>query len=127
MEQIHIKARAKINISLDITGKREDGYHEISTIMQTASLHDTIGIKKVYKPDYLKTVSNLAWLPDDERNLAYRAAKYLKERFGIEEGIFINVHKTIPASAGLAGGSADCAATLLGVRNLFNLPLTDDE
>jgi len=128
MHEIHVKARAKINLSLDITGKREDGYHEISTVMQTVALHDAMHIKKIYKPDYhLKVVSNLAWLPDDERNLAYRAAKYLKDRFDIAEGIFINIEKVIPASAGLGGGSADCAAALLGIRNLFKLPLTDDE
>jgi 4-diphosphocytidyl-2-C-methyl-D-erythritol kinase len=127
MEEIRIKARAKINLSLDITGKREDGYHEISTIMQTLSLHDSLHIKKIYKPDYLKVVSNLPWLPDDERNLAYLAAKYLKDRFNIAEGIFINIEKAIPASAGLAGGSADCAAALLGIRNLFALPLDDEE
>ena len=127
MEHIDIKARAKINLSLDITGKREDGYHEISTVMQTLSLHDSLHIKKVYKTDYLKVVSNLPWLPDDERNLAYRAAKYLRNRFDIADGIFINIKKAIPASAGLAGGSADCAAALVGIRDLFALPLDDEE
>ena len=127
MEEIHVKARAKINISLDITGKRTDGYHDISTVMHTLALHDTLHIKKIYKPDYLKVVSNLAWLPDDERNLAYRAAKYLKDRFAIDDGIFIKINKAIPASAGLAGGSADCAAALAGVRSLFKLPVDDEE
>jgi len=131
MTEVQIKARAKINISLDITGKRPDGYHEISTVMQTLALHDTLQIKKISKPDYLKVVSNLPWLPSDERNLAYRAAKYLKDRFAEhftqDDGIFINIRKTIPASAGLAGGSADCAAALVGVRNLFRLPIDDDE
>ena len=127
MEEIYVKARAKINISLDITGKRPDGYHSISTVMQTLALYDALHIKKIYKPDYLKVVSNLPWLPGDERNLAYRAAKYLKERFAIEDGIFINIDKAIPASAGLAGGSADCAAALMGIRSLFKLPLDDEE
>lgn len=127
MEETNIKARAKINLTLDVTGVRADGYHEISTVMQTLALHDLLTIKKIYKPDYLKVVSNLPWLPGDERNLAYRAAKYLKDRFEIAEGIFINIHKAIPASAGLAGGSADCAAALLGIRNLFKLPISDEE
>jgi len=131
MEEIHVKARAKINLSLDITGERDDGYHEISTIMQTMTLHDNLHIKKIHKPDYLKVVSNLPWLPGDERNLAYRAAKYLKNRFADHftenDGIFINIQKTIPASAGLAGGSADCAAALIGIRNLYSLPVSDDE
>ena len=124
---IYIKALAKVNLALDIIGKRADGYHEISTIMQSLELYDGLYIKKVFKPNYLKVISNLPWLPEDERNLAYRAAKYMKERFGIEEGIFINIDKAIPSSAGLGGGSADCAATLVGIRNLFGLPITDEE
>jgi len=127
MEQIYMRARAKINLALDITGVRTDRYHEISTVMQCIALYDSLHIKKVYKPDYLKLVNNLAWLPNDERNLAYRAAKYLKDRFAIEDGIFINIEKAIPASAGLGGGSADCAAALLGIRDLFRLPINNEE
>ncbi|MCL2171561.1 MAG: 4-(cytidine 5'-diphospho)-2-C-methyl-D-erythritol kinase, partial [Defluviitaleaceae bacterium] len=120
MEIINIKARAKINLYLDVLGRRDDGYHDVSGIMQSIALFDEITIKKVYKPDYLKLVNNLSWLPNDERNLAYQAAKYLIENFGGEQGInagiFIELNKTIPASAGLGGGSADCAAVLVGVR-----------
>ena len=124
---LYIKARAKINLALDITGKRDDGYHEISTIMQSIELCDGIYLKKVYKPNYLKLVSTAKWLPTNERNLAYQAANYLKKRFNIDEGVFINIEKNIPSSAGLGGGSADCAATLVGMRNLFNLPLTNKD
>ncbi|MCL2753085.1 MAG: 4-(cytidine 5'-diphospho)-2-C-methyl-D-erythritol kinase [Defluviitaleaceae bacterium] len=128
MEELIARARAKINLALDILGKREsDGYHEISTIMQTISLSDELHIKKIYKPDYLKLVTNIGWLATDERNLAYQAAEYLKTKYGIEEGIFIELHKVIPASAGMGGGSADCAAVLKGVRDLFKLPLTDED
>jgi len=128
MNQIYIKARAKINLSLDIVGKRDDGYHDISTVMQSLSLFDSIEIKKVHKPDYhLKIVSNMSWLPNDDRNLAWQAAEYLIDRFDIKEGIFIGIQKAIPSSAGLAGGSADCAATLLAVTKLFALPLHLEE
>jgi len=128
MEEITIKARAKINLALDISGKREDGYHEISTVMQTLSLFDTLEIKKIYKPNYgVKLVSNVGWLPVDEKNLVYKAATYLKEVFAIDTGVFINLTKVIPTSAGLGGGSADCAATLVAMRDLFDLPLTNQD
>jgi len=127
MDEIRVKARAKINLSLDIMGKRDDGYHEISTIMQSVELFDSLHIKKVYKPNYLKLVTNISWLATDEKNLVYLAAAYLKKEFNIKTGIFINLKKNIPASAGLGGGSADCAAAMAGIRNLFKLPLTDDD
>jgi len=127
MKYIYKYGHAKINLALDITGKLDNGYHAISTVMQSLALFDTLYIKKVYKPDYLKLVSNLHWLPNDERNLVWQAASYLIKRFAIKEGVFISIEKNIPASAGLAGGSADCAATLLGMRTLFKLPLSDDE
>ena len=126
MEQIFVKARAKINLALNIKHKRPDGYHELESIMQTLALHDTIQIKKVHKEDYgIKLRADVPWLPTDERNLAYQAASYLKEAYNIETGIFISIKKTIPISAGLGGGSADCAATLVGIRNLFSLPISD--
>ena len=122
-----MRARAKINLYLDVLSKREDSYHELSTIMQSLAIYDGIYIKKIYKPNYLKLVSNLSWLPCDERNLVHQAASYMIKRFDVKEGIFIELKKMIPASAGLGGGSADCAATLVGIRNLFNLPIKDSE
>jgi len=127
MEEIYSRGRAKINLALDITGVRDDGYHAVNGVMQSLALFDNLHIKKIYKPDYLKLVSNLSWLPNDERNLVWRAARYLIDRFDIKTGIFISIDKAIPASAGLAGGSADCAAALLGIRDLFDLPLTNEE
>ena len=127
MQHIYSRGLAKINIALDIVRKRDDGYHEIDTVMQSLGLYDGLYIKKVYKPDYLKLVSNMPWLPEDHRNLAWQAARYLIDKFAIKEGIFINIDKAIPASAGLGGGSADCAAALLGIRDLFGLPLTNAE
>ena len=124
--QIYLKARAKINVSLDILGKRADGYHEMKMIMQTLDLHDGIYIKKIDKPR-VKIVTSLLWLPTDQRNLAYRAAELLRQEYKINEGIFINIRKNIPVSAGLAGGSADCAATLVGIKQLFNLPISTKE
>jgi len=127
MNSIAMKARAKINLYLDVLARRDDGYHDLIMIMQSLALYDSIFIKKVHKPNYLKLVTNLPWLPCDERNLAHKAASYLIKRFNISDGIFIELHKVIPASAGLGGGSADCAAVLVGMRNLFDLPMSNDD
>ena len=127
MDEIHIKAHAKINIALDVIGKRADGYHELKTIMQTLHLHDRVHLKKIFKPSYFKLICNKAGLPVDERNLAYRAADYMIKTFDINTGVFINLEKNIPISAGLAGGSSDCAAVLIGMRDLFDLPVSTAE
>lgn len=126
LNEIILKARAKINLTLDVTGKRQDGYHILEMIMQTVSLYDKVYVKKIDKP-VLRLKSNLDWLPTDERNLAYMAAKLLKEEFQIKQGIFIELDKRIPVAAGLAGGSADCAAVLVAVNRLFGLRLSKEE
>ena len=113
MREIRLKARAKINLTLDVTGKREDGYHLLETIMQTVALYDGIYMKKLEKP-VIKLKTNLPWLPTDARNLAWKAANLMRETFGIKEGVFIEIDKRIPVAAGLAGGSTDCAAVLVG-------------
>jgi len=126
LKDIRLRARAKINLTLDVTGKREDGYHLIQSIMQTVSLYDGIYMKRIRKNEIILK-SNLAWLPTDNRNLAYRAAELMKAKYGITEGVFIEIDKRIPVAAGLAGGSADCAAVLVGMNRLFELGLSMKE
>lgn len=126
MREIRLKARAKINLTLDVTGKREDGYHLLETIMQTVALYDGIYMKKLEKPE-IKLKTNLPWLPTDERNLAWKAANLMRETFDIEGGVFIEIDKRIPVAAGLAGGSTDCAAVLVGMNRLFDLRLSQKE
>jgi 4-diphosphocytidyl-2-C-methyl-D-erythritol kinase len=126
MDCIKLKARAKINITLDVLSDRADGYHELQMIMQTVNLCDNLFIKKS-DTEGITLTSNLSWLPCDERNLIYRAAKLLAERYSIKSGIYIELNKTIPVAAGLAGGSTDAAATLVGIRSLFNLKISDTE
>ncbi|MBR4015596.1 MAG: 4-(cytidine 5'-diphospho)-2-C-methyl-D-erythritol kinase [Anaerotignum sp.] len=126
MKEVRLKARAKINLTLDVTGKREDGYHELRTIMQTVALYDGVYMKKLEKSE-IKLKTNLFWLPTDERNLAWKAAALMRERFGIAEGVFIQIDKRIPVAAGLAGGSADCAAVLVGMNRLFGLRLSQKQ
>ena len=126
VKEIRLKARAKINLTLDVTGKREDGYHLLETIMQTVQLYDGIYMKKLDKPE-IKLKTNLPWLPVDERNLAWKAANLMRETYGIKGGVFIEIDKRIPVAAGLAGGSTDCAAVLVGMNRLFDLRLSERE
>ncbi len=121
-----MKALAKINLGLDVVRKREDGYHEVRMIMQTVKLYDQIDIHKMDKPG-IRLKTNLQYLPVDENNLAYRAARLLIEEFGIPKGVSIRLRKVIPIAAGMAGGSSDAAAVLVGLNRIFQLGLTKQE
>lgn len=122
---MRIKAYAKVNISLDIVGKREDGYHLLEMIMQSIDLYDEIVIEKQKKEITIKC--NKPYVPTDERNLAYKAAKLFIEKYNIDSGVIINIKKNIPVCAGLAGGSTDGAAVLKVMNSLFNINASDDE
>lgn len=121
-----VKAYAKVNISLDIIEKRKsDGYHLLRMIMQNIDLYDEITIEKQKSGINIKC--NKPYVPTDERNLAYKAAKLFKETFNIEEGVSINIKKNIPVAAGLAGGSTDGAAVLKAMNEMFNVNARDEE
>lgn len=122
-----IKAPAKINLSLDVLYKRPDGYHEVKMVMTTIDLADRIELVALPEEDAIRIVSQNRFVPDDCRNLAYQAAKLLKETFSIRQGVAISITKHIPVAAGLAGGSSDAAATLRGLNKLWQLGLTMDE
>lgn len=121
-----VKAPAKINLSLDVLGKREDGYHEVEMIMTTIDLADRLELTLLDK-DEIKIVSHNRFVPDDHRNLAYQAAHLLKNRFNVKQGVSIAIEKVIPVAAGLAGGSSDAAAALRGLNKLWQLGLAIDE
>lgn len=123
MENIRLKARAKINLGLDVLGKREDGYHEVRMIMQTIGIYDRIIINKIPE-DEIRIVSNLSFLPVNENNLIYKAAKLLKDKYNFAGGVEVNLNKFIPVAAGMAGGSTDAASTLFGINKLFDLGLS---
>lgn len=123
MESIRLKARAKINLGLDVLGKREDGYHEVRMIMQTIGIYDRIIINKIPE-DEIRIVSNLSFLPVNENNLIYKAAKLLKDKYNFAGGVEVNLNKFIPVAAGMAGGSTDAASTLFGINKLFDLGLS---
>lgn len=126
MKEITLKALAKINLGLDVIGRREDGYHELRTIMQTIHLHDLLQIRQTRKPG-IKIHTNLSFLPVNESNLVYQAAVLLMSEFKITEGVEVNLSKRIPVSAGMAGGSTDGAAMLYGMNRLFELGLSRRE
>jgi 4-diphosphocytidyl-2-C-methyl-D-erythritol kinase len=123
MDVIILKARAKINLALDVIRKRDDGYHDLEMIMQTLYLHDTLLIRKTSKYPF-KLATDAERLPCDERNLVHQAAAYMMKEFKISTGLFMHIKKEIPMAAGLAGGSADCAAALVGLNKMFNLGLS---
>lgn len=118
------KAYAKINLTLDITGRREDGYHEIETVMHTISLCDTVTVKPVRKPG-ITLCCNLPYVPCDERNIAYKAAAAFFEQTGRRADILIDLRKRIPVGAGMAGGSTDAAAVLRLLNQACGTPLGD--
>ncbi len=120
MDEISLKALAKINLGLDVVGQREDGYHDVRMVMQSIHLYDRVEMKKTKSPKiHLET--NLFYLPVDENNLVYRAAQLMKDEFSIKGGVRITLQKFIPVAAGLAGGSSDAAAVMVGMNRLFNL------
>lgn len=120
-----IKAYAKVNLSLDVVGKREDGYHTLEMIMQTIDLYDLINIKKTDKG--INISCNKQYVPTDERNLAYKAADLFMKTYDICEGIDIYIKKYIPVAAGLAGGSTDAAAVLKAMRNMYRPDISDEK
>ena len=121
-----MKAWAKINLTLDILGKRPDAYHNLASVMQSLCLHDTLVIQKHPKQGLIKLICE-ADLPPDEGNLVYRAAQLLLSEYNILTGLTIKLDKKIPIAAGLAGGSSDCAAALLGINTLLDLGLSQKQ
>ena len=123
MDNITLKALAKINLGLDVVRRREDGYHEVRMVMQTIHLYDKLEIIKK-KEEGITITSNLSYIPTNENNLVYKAGKLLIDEFGIKEGVSVDLQKRIPVAAGMAGGSTDAAAMLYGMNKIFDLGLS---
>ncbi len=118
-------AKAKINLTLDVLEKRPDGFHEVEMIMQTIDLTDQMIFSS--RDDTQITIEcDVSYVPTDERNLAYKAAALLQRKFSVDQGVNIVLHKKIPVSAGLAGGSSNAAATLRGLNQLWGLHLSTE-
>lgn len=123
---IRLEARAKINLGLDVLRKRPDGYHEVKMIMQSLDLHDDLEIEET-EEEGIQLTCNAANLPTDGSNLVYKAAILLMKQKKYDKGVRIHLTKRIPMAAGMAGGSTDAAATLIGMNDLFRLGYTQEE
>ncbi|WP_436884598.1 4-(cytidine 5'-diphospho)-2-C-methyl-D-erythritol kinase [Mammaliicoccus sciuri] len=117
---IYETAPAKINLTLDTLYKREDGYHEVEMIMTTIDLNDRLTFECRDDGEIIIDVEH-NFVPSDHRNLAYKAAKLMQDRYNIKKGVKISLEKSIPISAGLAGGSSDAAATFRGLNELWGI------
>ena len=123
--ETRVRAYAKINLTLDILGTLPEGYHEVEMIMQQVSLFDGVFLRTA-EGGGITVKSNCEWLPCDERNLAWKAVKVFSQETGTPEDVFIEIKKYIPVAAGLAGGSSDAAAVLIGLDRLYGTKLTRD-
>ena len=121
-DECEIKAYAKINLGLDIIGRREDGYHLLRMVMQSVGLADRLVFAK-NSTGKIRIRSNLDFLPTGPKNLVYKAAELIRKEYGIEDGIDINIEKKIPVAAGLAGGSSNAAAAIIAIDSLFGLEM----
>ncbi|WP_223069036.1 4-(cytidine 5'-diphospho)-2-C-methyl-D-erythritol kinase [Paenibacillus caui] len=124
--KIYEKAPAKINLMLDVLHKRPDGYHEVEMVMTMVDLADRLEMSALPR-DTIIISSQAGYIPLDEKNLAFQAARLIKERYNVRSGVYIHLDKHIPVAAGLAGGSSDAAATLRGLNRLWNLGISDEE
>lgn len=127
MNKMEIKARAKINLTLDVLNKRPDGYHDVKMIMQTVDLYDVLTLHPNSSGN-ITIKTNLPYLPVDEKNIAFKAARLFFEKTGLpNRGIHIRIHKNIPVAAGLAGGSTDAAAVLIAMNKMYQTALTTEQ
>ncbi|MGZ9587084.1 4-(cytidine 5'-diphospho)-2-C-methyl-D-erythritol kinase [Paenibacillus marinisediminis] len=124
--KVYEKAPAKINLMLDVLRKREDGYHEVEMVMTMVDLADRLEMEELPR-DTIIISSQAGYIPLDEKNLAFQAARLIKERYDVRKGVYIHLDKKIPVAAGLAGGSSDAAATLRGLNRLWQLNISDEE
>ena len=126
MDTLTRKAYAKINLGLDILRRREDGYHEVKMIMQTVDIYDVLTFVKA-PADVFRLSVDSAQIPDDDNNLVLKAARLLFATAGIDAGVEVTLQKNIPVAAGMAGGSTDAAATLIGLNALYDLRFTTEQ
>jgi 4-diphosphocytidyl-2-C-methyl-D-erythritol kinase len=126
MDKLQLKAYGKINLGLDVIRKRPDGYHDLDMIMQMVDVYDDVIIEKKAGEEIV-VKADAAVLSNGKDNLAYMAAKMLFDEFGIKSGVEITIHKRIPIAGGMAGGSSDCATTLIGINKMFNLGLSKQQ
>jgi len=123
LKELHLNAYAKINLTLDVLADRDDGYHDIETVMHTIELHDSIVLRENESGITIRCAS--PDVPPDTQNIVYRTAQFLKETFRIPRGVEVELTKCIPIASGLGGGSSDAAVTLLGLAQMWKLRLSE--
>ncbi len=126
MDKVNERAYGKINLSLDVLGRRANGYHDVSMVMQTVDLYDVITLRKLSDRDEIILTTDVDNIPLDEGNIVYKAIKLIKEEYGIDIGVSADIKKHLPVAAGMGGGSADAAAALRGMNTLFELGLKSE-
>ena len=126
MDKVNERAYGKINLSLDVLGRRANGYHDVSMVMQTVDLYDVITLRKLSYRDGIILTTDVDNIPLDEGNIVYKAIKLVKEEYGIDIGVSADIKKRLPVAAGMGGGSADSAAALRGMNTLFELGLKSE-
>lgn len=126
MDKVNERAYGKINLSLDVLGRRANGYHDVSMVMQTVDLYDVITLRKLSYRDGIILTTDVDNIPLDEGNIVYKAIKLVKEEYGIDIGVSADIKKHLPVAAGMGGGSADAAATLRGMNTLFGLGIKSE-
>ena len=126
MDSIKIKARAKINLGLDVLGRRDNGYHDVRMVMQTVGLYDSLTMKRIDGEDIVIR-SNLSFLPVNENNLIYKAIRLMKDNYKLDGGVDVDLVKFIPVAAGMAGGSSDAASAIYGMNKLYDLKLSVED
>lgn len=127
MDKVYEKAYGKINLSLDVLGRRENGYHDVSMVMQTVDIYDVISLSQLKDENEIVLTTDVEELPLNEENIVYKAIKLVKEEYGIATGVSVHIEKHLPIAAGMGGGSADAAGALRGMNRLFELGLDSKE
>ncbi len=121
MKELRLNAYAKVNLALDVLQRREDGFHEVETVLHTIALHDSITLRE--SGEGIQVAASDPSIPTDAGSLLHRTASLVREKYGIARPVEIEVHKRIPVAAGLGGGSADAAMTLIGLAQMWKLRL----
>ncbi|MGH2453150.1 MAG: 4-(cytidine 5'-diphospho)-2-C-methyl-D-erythritol kinase [bacterium] len=121
LKELHLNAYAKINLALNVLAPRDDGYHDVETVLHTIDLHDAVTLRE--REEGIEVRTDSPEVPQDARNLVVRAAQVLRDTFGVQRGVEIEIRKGIPVASGLGGGSSDAAITLMGLVQMWKIRL----
>lgn len=121
LKELHLNAYGKVNLALNVLGPRDDGYHEVETVLHTIDLHDAVTLRE--REEGIEVRTDSPAVPQDARNMVVKAAQVLRDTFGVQRGVEIEIRKGIPVASGLGGGSSDAAITLMGLVQMWKIRL----